>query len=185
MTPCAGVLPLLLLACACTPEDTTQEVIAVVGTALGPACDAVEPLAPDVDAPLPSTKRQDVLLAGQAICYVLESPCPGWLAVDARPLAGGSLRLEVHEGFDPRLGHGQAVEESRSHHFELQTIHTYLDAHDPSVQVIRVSREAAEPTEPTPFSLWVAFLPRWRECEADPPDAGDGPHRTAYHPAPR
>jgi len=174
----AALLTSVLLGSTCTPEDTTEEVIAVVDSALGSTCDQIEPLALDLDAVTPSTKRQVVLPAGQAICYVLENPCPGWLAVDARPLGDEALQLELHEDFDMLLGRGRTVEESRSHRFELQAIHAYLDTHDPSVQVIRVSADAPDGGEDTPFSLWVAFLPRSRDCMAEPPDAGEGPHRS-------
>lgn len=172
MTRCAALLTLALLGGSCVPEDTTEEVIAVVDSALESTCNQIEPLALDVDAVTPSTQREVVLPAGQTICYVLENPCPGWLAIDARPLGDGSLQLELHEDFDMLRGQGRTVEESRSHRLELQAIHAYLDAHDPSVQVIRVSADAPDAGEDTPFSLWVTFLPRWRGCEKS-----DGPHR--------
>jgi hypothetical protein len=45
------------------------------------------------------------------------------------------------------------------------------------VQVIRVIADATDGTGDTAFSLWVAFLPRWRGCTAEPPGASDEPHR--------
>lgn len=164
----AAVGAWVLLAGGCVSDDTTESSVAEVSSALGFACDTVEPLALDYDAVMPSTKLDAVLAPEEARCYVLRNPCPGWLAVDARPLGGGTLELEVHEDFDRRLEHGRSIEKSRSHHFELQAVHAFVQAHDPHYQVVRM-RAGDSQVDETRVSLFVAFLPRSQRCAPEPP----------------